>query len=190
MVSGSWDKTARIWSVKNGKELLRLGPYSDWVNSVSYSPDGSSILTGSRDGNATIWDAITGVIIGNMNTNKPSSESAQNSRTNRHSVPDSWDEAMKIWISSTDGELSENPVHSSGVNSAVYSASGKLICLGLSNGTCEVWNCAQMKRMAMITCFGSVNSCCFDPSKSLVCYGDANGVLSILELIGDVDFGF
>ena len=40
---------------KNGKEILTLPGHTQEVTSVSFSPDGRSVLTSSRDGTAIIW---------------------------------------------------------------------------------------------------------------------------------------
>ena len=50
VVSGSWDKTIRIWNATTGQ--LVAGPFqghTDVVTSVTYSPDGGYILSASND---------------------------------------------------------------------------------------------------------------------------------------------
>src|SRR5262249_14432716 len=61
VLSGSGDKTAKVWDAQTGAELLTLKGHTDWVRGVSWSPDGSRVLTGSDDGTAKVWDAKTGV---------------------------------------------------------------------------------------------------------------------------------
>ena len=43
-----------------GKEITALRGHEDWVLSAAFSPDGSRIVTASRDNTARIGDAITG----------------------------------------------------------------------------------------------------------------------------------
>ena len=38
--------------------------HTDAVTSISYSPNGCNIVTGSRDTTLRIWDAETGVVVG------------------------------------------------------------------------------------------------------------------------------
>jgi WD40 repeat protein len=39
-----------------GRETLTLKGHSDWVNSVSFSPDGKRIVSGSDDNTLKVWD--------------------------------------------------------------------------------------------------------------------------------------
>ena len=55
IVTGSEDKTARVWDASTGKEVLQLKGHSSFVFSVAFSPDGKRIATGSYDNTARIW---------------------------------------------------------------------------------------------------------------------------------------
>lgn len=64
MVSGSGDKTVRIWDCDTGTPFSTLKGHSGWVLAVSYSPDGSMIASGDERGIVCIWEAATGKPIG------------------------------------------------------------------------------------------------------------------------------
>ena len=56
IVSGSLDKTIRIWDISTYKTVA--GPFqghTDSVWSIAYSPDGKSIVSGSADGSLKVW---------------------------------------------------------------------------------------------------------------------------------------
>ena len=62
IVSGSYDKTIRVWDASTGIEMLPpLRGHDDYVRSVAFSPDGSKIVSGSFDKTIRVWDASTGV---------------------------------------------------------------------------------------------------------------------------------
>ena len=60
VVSGSDDKTVRVWDAVTGEVISTLTGHSDRVWSVSFSPDGSRIVSGSWDKTVRVWDAVTG----------------------------------------------------------------------------------------------------------------------------------
>jgi WD40 repeat protein len=55
-VSGSGDKTLKVWDAQTGQEPLTLKGHSDAVTSVSFSPDGKRIVSGGWDQTVKIWD--------------------------------------------------------------------------------------------------------------------------------------
>jgi WD40 repeat protein len=57
IVTGSWDRTAKVWDAKSGAEVLTLKGHTDSVTAASFSADGTRIVTGSWDQTAKAWDA-------------------------------------------------------------------------------------------------------------------------------------
>ncbi|MFP6671454.1 MAG: hypothetical protein VB857_08575, partial [Pirellulaceae bacterium] len=56
IVSGSSDKTLKVWDVETGSEIGTLKGHSYHVNSVAFSPDGKLVVSGSHDKTVKIWD--------------------------------------------------------------------------------------------------------------------------------------
>ena len=56
VVSGSCDKTVRIWDMETGVEEQRLEGHSCLVTSVAVSADGRRVVSGSSDETVRIWD--------------------------------------------------------------------------------------------------------------------------------------
>jgi WD40 repeat protein len=59
IVTGSDDKTARIWDAATGRELAQLKGHVGPVSSVAVTPNGSRIVTGSDDKTARVWDMVS-----------------------------------------------------------------------------------------------------------------------------------
>src|SRR5260221_548835 len=50
IMSGSLDKTVRIWDVRTGEEVMKSSKeHPAAVTSAAFSPDGTHIVSGSRD---------------------------------------------------------------------------------------------------------------------------------------------
>ena len=63
IVSGSDDKSIRVWDATSGTQIHQLDGHSSGVTSVSFSPDGTKIVSGSFDKSIRIWDATSGTQI-------------------------------------------------------------------------------------------------------------------------------
>ena len=57
VITGSEDRTVRVWDATSGAEVLTLKGHAGAVNSVAISPDGAWVVTGGEDKVARIWDA-------------------------------------------------------------------------------------------------------------------------------------
>ena len=63
IVSGSWDRTVRVWDAAAGTLLQTLEGHSGSVTSVAFSPDGQKIVSGSWDRTVRVWDAAAGTLL-------------------------------------------------------------------------------------------------------------------------------
>ena len=54
VVSGSWDKTVKVWNVETGELLDTLEGHSDMVTSVAM--DETRVVSGSRDKTVKVWE--------------------------------------------------------------------------------------------------------------------------------------
>jgi WD40 repeat protein len=60
-LTGSSDKTARLWDVATGKPLGPSLPHPGAVVTVGFGPDGGTLLTGCEDNCIRIWKVPTPV---------------------------------------------------------------------------------------------------------------------------------
>ena len=99
IISGSSDKTIRIWDTETGAAVGKpLEGHSEGVYSVTYSPDGRRIISGSRDKMIRIWDAETGAAVGTpLEGHSEAVLSVAYSPNGRHIISGSGDKTIRIW---------------------------------------------------------------------------------------------
>jgi dynein assembly factor with WDR repeat domains 1 len=62
-ITGSYDRTCKVWDTQTGNELLSLEEHKNVVYTMAFNnPFGNLIVTGSFDKTAKIWDANNGQI--------------------------------------------------------------------------------------------------------------------------------
>lgn len=60
-ITGSYDRTCRIWNVETGNEVMCLTGHENAVFSVNFnSPKCDRIVTGSFDKTAKVWNPVSG----------------------------------------------------------------------------------------------------------------------------------
>ena len=59
-ISGSIDRTCKIWNVKTGQCINTLRGHNDEILDVAFSANGQKLVTASADGTARVYNTMTG----------------------------------------------------------------------------------------------------------------------------------
>jgi dipeptidyl aminopeptidase/acylaminoacyl peptidase len=98
VLTGSWDKTARLWDAKTGQQKDSPLTHKDKVLSVAFSPDGQTVLTGCDDKTAHLWDVKTGQGKGPPLTHAGGVTSVAFSPDGQMVVTGSLDKNARLWV--------------------------------------------------------------------------------------------
>jgi eukaryotic-like serine/threonine-protein kinase len=117
-----------------------LSGHDDIVTSAAYSPDGTRIVTASRDKTARIWDSRTGTQLAVLNGHSATVKSATYSPDGTRIVTASGDKTARIWDAQLGSQLAVLSGHSDSVTSAAYSPDGTRIITASHDKTARIWD--------------------------------------------------
>jgi hypothetical protein len=140
IVSGSNDKTVRVWDAITGAERHIMHGHEDWVRSVAFSPNGQLIVSGSDDNTVRVWDAITGAERHTMHGHEGMVFSVAFSPNGQLIVSGSDDKTVRVWDAITGAERHTMHGHEDKINSVAFSPNGQLIVSGSYDNTVRVWD--------------------------------------------------
>jgi WD40 repeat protein len=140
IVTGSHDKTAKVWDARTGTSLLELKGHTGAVWTVAFSPDGTRIVTGSWDRTAKVWDGRTGTPQLELKGHTGPVTSVAFSLDGTRIVTGSWDQAAKVWNARTGTPQLELKGHTGPVTSVAFSPDGTRIVTGSEDQTARVWD--------------------------------------------------
>jgi WD40 repeat protein len=158
LVSGSVDRTLKIWDATSGQVLKTLSGDTEPISSVAYLPNGKRIVSGSFDRSVVIWDADTGEAIRTLRSEQtyswevpPAVWSVAVSPDGTRIVSGSADSNIKVWSAATGELLRVLRGHSDAVTSVAYFPDGKMLVTGSKDGTVRIWDADTWQNLQMFT---------------------------------------
>jgi WD40 repeat protein len=130
IVTGSMDRTVRLWDPHTGTLLRTLAGHTDWVYSVAFSPDGETIVSGSSDNTVRLWDAQTGRSLLTISGLWAGVTAVAFSPDGLKIAVASGDFVIRFWDPRTGAWMGALAGHWSRVTSLAFSADGRTIVTG------------------------------------------------------------
>ncbi|GEM_PF-1515570 len=122
VVSGSADKTVRVWEAHTGAELVCLRGHLGAVYGVAFSPDARRVVSGSEDKTIRLWDADTGAELACLDGHKDRVVRVEFSDDGCRILSWSMDNRVRVWDAAS-GTLLYSMHRRKGITK-VYSAKG------------------------------------------------------------------
>jgi WD40 repeat protein/serine/threonine protein kinase len=140
IVTGSADRTAKVWDVRTGTPLLELKGFKVVVLSVAFSPDGARIVTGTVNKTVKVWNARTGTPLLELRGHTSGVASVAFSPDGTRIVTAGWDKTAKVWDARTGTPLQELRGHTDSVSCVAFSPDGTRIITGSWDRTAKLWD--------------------------------------------------
>jgi WD40 repeat protein len=96
-VTGSYDKTARVWDLDTGACLRILEGHTGCVTSVALHADGRRAVSGSTDNTLRVWDLDTGACLRILEGHTNWVNSVALHADGRRAVTGSEDKTVRVW---------------------------------------------------------------------------------------------
>ncbi|KAL4066459.1 WD40-repeat-containing domain protein [Scleroderma yunnanense] len=143
IVSGSYDRTVRIWDADRGVQICSpLKGHTHNITSVAFSPDGTRIVSGSLDNTVRIWDASKNVQIGSpLEGHTQCVTSVAFSPDGTKIVSSSFDRTVRIWDADRGVQIG-SPLegHTHCVRPVAFSPDGTRIVSGSDDKAVRIWD--------------------------------------------------
>eukprot|EP00438_Fugacium_kawagutii_P027345 Skav236350 [mRNA] locus=scaffold918:159923:162142:+ [translate_table: standard] len=144
------------------------------VNSVQWSPDGATLVTGAEDGLVRLWEAATGRGIRALTGHTDMVMSVSFSPDGSRIASGSYDESVKIWDAASGECVHTLTGHTSYVWSVSFSPDGSRIASGSYDKSVKIWDAASGECVHTLTGHTSyVWSVSFSPDGSRIASGSS-----------------
>lgn len=193
---GCADKTARVISTADGKELVKFDNHSDWVFGTLFSTDGTHFVTGGRDSALKLVEVKSGAFVDDINaSNKgygginaivrhPQKDQVLSGGEDR--IPRLYQifRETKRDMGNTDFNLirafERQP---GGINAAGFSPDGTKIGVGGVGGATHIYNVEDGKRVGTLKSDEvAVFALDFHPDGQQIATGGFDGKIRIFDL--------
>ena len=148
---------------------------------MSFSPDGTTLASGSDDGTVKLWDVATHENIATLQEFGKSVESVSFSPDGTTLASGS-DAGVKLWDVATHENIN-TLWHTGWVHSVSYSPDGTTLASASTDGTVKLWDVATHENIATLQEFGkSVESVSFSPDGTTLASGSTDGTVKLWDV--------
>jgi len=170
------------------RSVLTLRGHALGVSTVSFSPDGKRIVSGSADRTLIVWDAATGEEMITLRGHAFKVSAVAFSPDGRRIVSGCYDGTLKVWDSATGEETltligDTRSGHTRSVYGVAFSPDGQRIVSGSRDGTLKVWDAATGEETLTLRGHShAVFAVAFSPDGQRIVSGSRDDTLKVWDL--------
>ena len=164
ILTGSEDKTARLWDVLTGEELLSFNGHTQAITAVAYSPNEKTVLTGSADGLVCLWHSKTGELLKEIKAHTSSITALAFSANSNILLTGSKDRTVKLWNAHTGVLLTLLKGHTYSIASVAYNPRGTTVLTASWDGSIRLWDSKTGEKLKQTITNGIIRTVTFSPN--------------------------
>jgi RNA polymerase sigma factor (sigma-70 family) len=139
-VGGFADGLIRLWSVETDKELQSIKTPQQYVYTLDFSPDGSSLASAGASGTIQLWEPTTGKLLDQLDTKTKWTSEVVFTHGGRALVSGHQDGSVRLWEVATRNVRACFEGHRGAVRAVAISRDGRSIASGSEDTTILVWD--------------------------------------------------
>jgi tetratricopeptide (TPR) repeat protein len=145
------------------------------ILAVAFSPDGRTVLTGSDDNTARLWDAATGRPLGPPMDHQGMVSAVAFSPDGRTVLTGSDDNTARLWDAATGRPLGLPMDHQGVILAVAFRPDGRTVLTGSDDNTARLWDAATGRPLGLpMSHQGWVHSVAFSPDGKTVLTGSSD----------------
>ena len=153
----------RLWNASTRAAIATLTGHTSGVYSVSFSPDGTTLASGSADKTVKLWDVATRTNTATLTGHTALVKSVVFSPDGTMLASASDDDTVKLWDVATRTNTATLTGHTNDVHSVVFSPDGTTLASGSADKTVKLWDVATRTNTATLQQPSWVYSVDFSP---------------------------
>ena len=159
-----------VYDTATNAEVALIGAHTSRVNSVSFSPDGSTLATGNADGTVRLWDAVTGTLQNTFPEQGTISVRSIAFSPDGKTLASASGARVHLWDVATSSLRDTFGRHTDTVINLMYTANGGTLASVSDDGTVRLWNMATGTSRNTLEHPG-IASAAFSPDGSMIATG-------------------
>ncbi len=133
-----------LWDVATGQDHTAFSGHTRDVESLAFSPDSTTLASGSGDDTIKLWDVTTGQELATFRGHTSDVYSVVFSPDGTTLASGSGDDTIKLWDVTTGQELVTLRGHTSWINSVDFNPDGITLASGSNDRTIKLWNVGNL----------------------------------------------
>uniref|UniRef100_A0A672Z1J3 Dynein assembly factor with WDR repeat domains 1 n=1 Tax=Sphaeramia orbicularis TaxID=375764 RepID=A0A672Z1J3_9TELE len=182
-ITGSYDRTCRVWDTASGTELHTLEGHRNVVYAIAFNnPYGDKIATGSFDKTCKLWCVETGKCFHTFQGHMAEIVCLAFNPQSTLVATGSMDATAKLWNVETGEEVATLDGHTAEVLSLCFDTLGNQLVTGSFDHTVAIWDVASGRRIhTLVGHSGEISNVQFNWDCSLIVTGSMDKTCKLWE---------
>jgi WD40 repeat protein len=150
LVSGSQDKTARIWNLADGQPISKFAAHTQAVTAVAFDAGGGQVVSGAADNSLKLWNAADAAELKNFAGHGGAIVGVAMTSNNQRVVSASADQTVRSF-NPADGQQAGSIAVGAAATSFALSRDDARVAVGCADNTVKFFQLADGKLLGNLT---------------------------------------